>query len=58
MAEHRRPVMSTTSEELSNMVAEYLRVRRALGYKLHHIEYTMDRYLGSGSNGTELNAKP
>ncbi|MGO1489496.1 MAG: tyrosine-type recombinase/integrase, partial [Arachnia sp.] len=37
--------MSTTSEELGNMVAEYLRVRRALGYKLHHIEYTMDRYL-------------
>lgn len=37
--------MTTTPEELSTMVVEYLKVRRALGYKLHHIEYIMQRYL-------------
>jgi integrase/recombinase XerD len=40
--------MSTTLEELQELhelVADYLRVRRSLGYKLDHAEYVLGRFL-------------
>lgn len=37
--------MSTTLEELQGLVADYLRVRRSLGYKLDDTEYILGRFV-------------
>ncbi len=47
-AERRRRVVSTAPEqlqELHELVADYLRVRRSLGYKLDNAEHILRRYL-------------
>ncbi|MGI8522904.1 MAG: tyrosine-type recombinase/integrase [Nocardioides sp.] len=44
-ADPRRPVMSTGREELEQLVADYLTVRRSLGYKLIDAEYILDRFV-------------
>ena len=38
--------MTATLADLQDLVADYLRVRRSLGYKLDHAEYILDRFLG------------
>lgn len=37
--------MSIRTEDLAALVAEYLTVRRSLGYKLDHAEYILDRFV-------------
>ena len=44
-AECWRRVVSTTLEDLHDLVADYLRVRRSLGYKLDNAEYILGRFL-------------